>query len=345
MLSRRGVVSGIGGVIASVFGAKKLVAEVYTKDEVDGIISASASTPGNGITPPILAEDLPAAHDRLALPAIRRRLRMMPDLYDYGSPSDASAAISAATADMAAHGLRKCLVPAGLWRLAAPVAFDRGYVFEGEDRSASVFRVEHAGHGFMFSGINGGGGGLRAVSVQKHYGTSGGASVYAAANANGTAPDGLILEELWLTYTSAAVWDYGVVLHGGNRNPVSGLQGLRDLAVERVVTFGTRYQAIYALNVRAAHFSQVLCNGVGGNSNIAILGNSPNQNDVSNGVTFDGVIFGQLLLNNTVGLSGNCLPQGGFSKGGGISNCKLLVPSPYWDIGPSPGVGAGLELV
>lgn len=323
-----------------------MTVEVYDRAEIDAKF-ATLPHGGNqgGITPPILADDFPVADDLINLPAIRRRLRMTPDLLDYGSPADASTAFESAFVDMAAHGMRRLFVPAAQYILNRPVTVDRGFIIEGEARVGTVLNVEHASNGFSFTGANGGGGGVRNLAMLKRFATSGGNAVQAVANANGTAPDGLILEDLWISYLSTGVWDQAIVLHGGNRNPTSGLQGIRDLNVSRVITFGTRYYAMYLLNVRGANFSQVLCNGVGGNSNIAVLGNSANPQDVSNGVTFDGMIFGQLIMNNTNGLVGTCLPQGGFNKGGGISNSKLVVPTNYWNIGPSQGNGGGLELV
>lgn len=102
---------------------------------------------------------------------------------------------------------------------------------------------------------------------------------------------------------------------------------------------------MFIRNNRGVHYNDILANGVGGVSTIKCFGNSASVSEINNGVTFSGLIFGQLVLSNTTALVGSCLPQGGFNKASGISNCSLHVPTAYHNIGPSnPGAGSGLEL-
>ncbi|MGO4668770.1 hypothetical protein [Bosea sp. 2RAB26] len=161
---------------------------------------------------------LPAANDLISLPAIRRRLRVGPDLLDFGTFSDMTAAMNAALVAATAEGWRRVFVPRGVWvQNSAPNVLDRGMLYEGEDRSSTVVSVNHAGSGFYFTGQNGGGGGVRNLFIQVPGSISPFAAVRAEGHANGYAPDGLEIDNLWITYQSTGRWSYGLFLDGAPR--------------------------------------------------------------------------------------------------------------------------------
>lgn len=293
----------------------------------------------------VTVDSFPPAYDTVSLPAIRRRLRNLPDLFDYGSTSDMTSALNAASAASYSEGWRQLLVPQGVWTQGtAPAAINHGLFIEGEGGRQTTINVDHAGSAFYFTGLNGGAGGVSGFVIQIIGATNPLAAVRAEANAAGYSADGIEISNLWITYQSSGRWQYGLFLDGAPRNPGSGLQGLRDIHVDQIVTFGTTNDSLFIRNVKGGYFSRVLANGVGGSSRISLIGNSSADADKNNGIVFDGLTFGQLLINNTNGLVGTCTPQNGFNYGGGLTNCKLVVASPYQTQGPSTPPISGLEL-
>lgn len=367
----------------------------------------------------LTAAKFPAALDTVALPAIRKRLRNLPDLLDYGGYSDMTAAMDAAHTAAASEGFRRILIPSGSWTQAtAPANIEHGLLYDGEDRSSTIVNVDHTGSAFRFTGALSGGGGVRNVFFQISGSTNALAAVRADGNNLGYAPDGLEIDNLWITYQSTGRWSYGLYFDGAPRgqaivsgtisgtptatftasgasygtnqfanglrqvrmtsgtasgqfrtivsntsntitmasafspNAASGdtfvvetvLYGIRNYRVSRITTFGTSTDALYIRNARAASFREILCNGVGGVSRISLIGNTSGVSERNDGVDFAGLIFGELLINNTNALNGFCTPQAGFSAGAGITNSGLAVPAAYQSAGPSTPPISGLTL-
>lgn len=326
------------------FNSQTGLFEAYDGTAWGPLGGGGGSVPDGSLT----AAAFPAANDTVALPAIRRRLRNLPDLLDYGTYSDMSAAMNAAAAASATEGFNVVLVPRGVWaQNTAPANITRGLLFEGEDRSSTLVNVNHAGSAFGFTGQNGGGGGVTNMFISASGANSPFAAVRADAAAAGFSPDGLVISNLWITYTSTGRWGYGIWLDGAARNPGSGLQGLRDFHVQRIITFGTVNNAIFARNCRGAYFSDLLLNGVGGVNTFALLGNSATNSERNDGICFSNIVCGQLIINNTNALNGTITCQGGFNTGGTITNSKVVVPNGFWSAGPSvpPGSVSGLGVI
>ncbi|WP_156407057.1 collagen-like protein [Bosea sp. Root670] len=182
--------------------------------------------------------------DAVNLPAIRKRLRNIPDLGDYGITSSGSTDYGQSDFDSVVSGLvadghRLVLAPAGNYRLGEQIQFSKGPVLEGEHKSFSVFKMHHANTGFVFTGADENGGGLRNLSVVNDSGTTCVAYVQLIAAIGGTSPDFFFIDECNFTGFSAATSAYGLIFDGNARDGTApnGLKGVRNLFVRNTQVF------------------------------------------------------------------------------------------------------------
>lgn len=192
----------------------------------------------------IRATHFPPANDTVNLPAIRRRLRNIPDLAEYGILSSGSTEygqtdFDALVAGLIADGRRQCLVPAGNYRLGEQVTFARGVIFEGESKSSSVFKFYHANTGMVFTGAQENGGALKRLSVVNDSGAQAVAYVQAIASVDGTSPDFLVIEDCNFTGFSGATVQYGIILNGSARDGSAPnlLKGIRNCKISSTSVF------------------------------------------------------------------------------------------------------------
>lgn len=256
----------------------------------------------------ITAAKLPPANDPISLPSIRKRLRSIPDLGDYGiyggatdwGASDFTAMEEALFAD----GHAKILVPkGGNIRLAEQITITRGVMFEGEGKSNSVFSFFHNANGFVFTGQNGTGGGMKDLSVVKGNAGNANSFISCLANVGGWAPDFLILDGVNITGLSAGgTASYSLLLDGIPRNgsAANGLVGLRNLILRDLDIFNATFTTLEIRACRAMRMSGVnVFQGVGSVSRTVINGTSSNQSSV---IAIQGSVLGSLNVDwaNTI---------------------------------------------
>jgi hypothetical protein len=216
-------------------------APVADGDKGDIEVSDAGSTWSLGAG--VLRDDhLP--NDLVYLPAIRKRLRNMPDLGDYGISSSGvtdygQSDFDALTAGLVADEKRRCFAPAGNYRLGEQITFGRGVILDGESKSSSVFKMYHPNTGFVFTGADENGGGLRNLSVVNDSGTTAVAYVQLIAALGGTAPDFFFIDECNFTGFSAATSAYGIIFNGNARDgsAPNGLKGVRNTFIRNTQVF------------------------------------------------------------------------------------------------------------
>lgn len=191
-----------------------------------------------------ILRDVHFPSDAVNLPAIRKRLRNIPDLGDYGITSSGmtdygQSDFNAVVAGLVADGHRLALAPAGNYRLGEQVQFSKGPVIEGEHKSFSVFKMYHANTGFVFTGADENGGGLRNLSVVNDSGATCVAYVQCIAAVGGTSPDFFFIDECNFTGFSAATSTYGIIFDGNARDgsAPNGLKGMRNTFIRNTQVF------------------------------------------------------------------------------------------------------------
>ncbi|WP_027136299.1 glycosyl hydrolase family 28-related protein [Geminicoccus roseus] len=120
-----------------------------TLDSADRIL---VSTAAGNLTRRATLDALPFAGDRPgAVPrTLPAKLREQVSVRDFGAIGDDAADDTAAFAAAMASGARAIRIPAGRYRLTAPVDVPNGTALLGEGRDSSILRFDHDGAGLRF---------------------------------------------------------------------------------------------------------------------------------------------------------------------------------------------------
>jgi hypothetical protein len=256
------------------------------------------------------ASNFPNDLDTVNLPAIRRRLRIAPDLYDWGlvgsSPAQAannSTKIATLINDMrTVYALQEVIVPDDVFYFGSGIVVDHGLRFTGIQMSGSVLIANHSGNIIHFTGQYGTGGGASKLSLG-YTGTNGNIGIFVSANAAGYSADFTKFCDLNITHYSGGTMAYGMLFDGDARRPVSGLQGLRDITVEGCYIFNVSGgNAMELRHVRA--FKCMGCDFFqGGGTSTGLYVRGFNSTFVSTGVRFGFMNTGAPVFQDVVDFS------------------------------------------
>jgi hypothetical protein len=237
-------------------------------------------------------------------------LGLIPGNTEYGQ-ADFDAAIGEALA----ANVRTIYLPgrlSGGILLGEPITINDSVVFQGENKSLSVFVMKHTGTGLIFTGANGNGGGLRNLSVSNGSDANCTAYVQCIATSDGisdgSSPDFFSIEDCNFT-TAGTVYSaaYGIIFDGNARIPVDPalhLAGIRNTRIVNTDIFSCTAYNVSLRQARLCYLHNVSNNGgnAGLNLGIEITGVSGAP---SEGVFMTGCNVGKLDLNFAIGVRGD----------------------------------------
>lgn len=259
----------------------------------------------------ILAAYFPDANDTVNLPAIRRRLRAMPDLGDYGINSSGvtdytAADFTSAIAGVVADGHRSLLVPAGNYRWTQGLSLTYGVTLVGENKSNSVFKFYHTGTGLLATGASENGGGLKALSIVNDVNALATAYLQMVANVNGTAPDFFFVDDCNFTCFGSGTVQYGIIGDGNARNGTApnALVGLRNIRVRDTDVFNATILNQSWRNTRGGMLYGVRAYQAGGTTtNVEFTGADAARQ--SQNIALSGCAMGSISINHASKIIGN----------------------------------------
>lgn len=208
--------------------------------------------------------------DAVSLFNIRRKLRAVPDLGDFGILPNATtygqADFDAMVTSVVANGGRRILAPAGNYRLGEQITINRGLTIEGEHKSHTLFKMYHSGTGLVFNGALETGGGLHSLSIINDSGGAALAYLQLVASIAGTSPDFFTIDDCNMTGFSGATVSYGVIGDGNARDgsAPNGLAGLRDFEMSATQIFNCNVASTELRHVKSFRLVGVEHNQAGG---------------------------------------------------------------------------------
>lgn len=238
-----------------------------------------------------------------------------------------SAALDACLSTMRAANRAKLNVGEGNWYFAQPVVLTYGVVLEGVSPSASVIVAMHSGHAIRATGQHGTGGALRNITVAYHT-FNGGVGIYLRGEAS-YQPDFFEVRNVVVTHLTGGTMAYGLIVDGDARAPSTGLQGIRNIAIQRLIIFSVSGGNAFEIrNGRAVHVTDMQLNQGGGTSTVVYVRGSAGGQQKSAGVFFSGCNVGWLVIENTAEFS---------FVGGVIQSGGTLLASTAWGLVQAPG--------
>jgi hypothetical protein len=305
--TQAGVATTQAGIATTQAGIAAAAAALLTdgdKGEITVSGSGTVWTVDDGI---LRATKFPAALETVHLPAIRRRLRVQPDLYDWGLVGSSPAQAANNSTKMATlitemrtvYALQEVIVPDDIFYFGSSIVVDHGLRFTGIQMSGSVFIASHSGNIIHFTGQYGTGGGASKLSLG-YTGTNGNIGVFVSANAAGYSADFTKFSELNITHYSGGTMAYGMLFDGDARRPGSGLQGLRDITVEGCYIFNVSGgHAMELRHVRAFQCSK--CDFFqGGGTSTTLYVRGYDATFISTGIRFSAMNTGAFICQNVI---------------------------------------------
>lgn len=266
--------SGSGGTkgLVPAPAAGDAAADKFLK--ADGTWEAPVSS-----TNTLTEDDFPAAND-VNLVAIRTRLRVGPDIFDYvpggGVPTDWTdtfLAMEAASHNSGGNLIRTCYIPydpgVGYYTVdsADPIQIRSGLVLKGDHSSQSQIKFTEPFGGLLWDGSNFGGGGLHHIGLVMDLGATNGSNPLRIGGGNPTnSPNQFVLHDVLVTSLGSTTMSY-CVLFDGTAFPGSA-GGLRAPYISDLKTFNATASQIELRYVRGGVFNGINTFVGGGTSGI-----------------------------------------------------------------------------
>lgn len=239
-------------------------------------------------------------------PAIRKLLRNVPDIIDYGAVAgqDCTSAINSALAD----GVLNLYVPASTYYVDSAINdVDNPVNIFGDHMSISVLRIRHTGDGLKYTGKYGTGSSLKNISLSYDVGTGNNAgtalTLYSTAHPSGWSPDFFIGENVNITSFTGTI-TRGVLINGEARFGVGVLIGARAITMNNIIVFNATTNAAEIRCVRALAINRMQCY-VGAGTTNEVLITAANNTYKSDSVNFSNFTGGTVTLDHVNAFKGS----------------------------------------
>lgn len=273
--------------------------------------------------------DASLSTDESSVINIRKLLRNMPDLGDYGVTSSGvtdygQEDFDAVFAGVLADGWKTVYAPIGNYRLAESIQMDDPITIIGDHKSSTVFKMYHSGAGFSATGLNGEvGGGLKRLSVVNDSGGAVTAAIILTASLSGESPDFFEIDGVNITGFSGATFSYGIIIDGNARTGAApnGLVGVRDVRIKETDIFNCTVLNTDIRTGRGIFLSNIAHYQAGGSvTKISITGLS---GQASNSVIINGSLLGDVATDYASNIRGLSNSISGVVISANTSDCLI----------------------